>query len=29
MEEAYNLKEELTPHGLKLQDEIFIKCGIL
>ena len=25
MEEAYNWKEELTPHGLKLQDEIFKK----
>ena len=25
MEEAYNWKEELTSHGLKLQDEIFKK----
>ncbi len=24
-EEAYKWKEELTPHGLKLQDEIFKK----
>ena len=23
MEEAYNWKEELTPHGLRLRDEIF------
>ena len=25
MEEAYNWKEELTSHGLKMQDEIFKK----
>ena len=25
MEEAYNWKEELTPHGLKLRDKIFKK----